>query len=174
MNIFFKPKSQTGFSMIELLLVAAIVVILSGLALSAAARVQGVGKAAVCRGNLRQWGLATHLFAADNNDYLPSNEGQVFFTNQRILFESQTTRNIEALVHKLTHIESQASQPIEISTLHYETLGRLWLERDDRERPIVLFMGNYTANIRSGQAQLNLPIFATNIERLLNNLRSQP
>ena len=108
-----------------------------------------------------------------NNDYLPSNEGQVFFTNQRILFESQTTRNIEALVHKLTRIESQASQPIEISTLHYETLGRLWLERDDRERPIVLFMGNYTANIRSGQAQLNLPIFAANLEKLLSNLRSQ-
>jgi prepilin-type N-terminal cleavage/methylation domain-containing protein/prepilin-type processing-associated H-X9-DG protein len=60
-----------GFTLVELMLVIAVIAILAALLLPAVAgvkrRAQGVG----CRNNLRQWGIATHLFANDHEDLLP-------------------------------------------------------------------------------------------------------
>ena len=117
--------------------------------------------------------LNARMGKKQNSIYVPGDQGQLYFTNQRVLFDSSTTRNVEALIHKLMRIETQTPQPTQISPLNYETLSRLWLERDDRERPIVLFIGNYTADLKSGQAQLSVPIFSGHLEKLLKNLRSQ-
>lgn len=62
---------QTAFSLVELLVVVAIVAILAGLLLPAIGRARLQTLDSSCRANLRQWGIATHLFAADNQDYLP-------------------------------------------------------------------------------------------------------
>jgi len=60
-----------GFTLLELLLTLVLIAVLAGLLLPALgrgrAKVQGVG----CLANLRQWGLATFNWAAENSDLLP-------------------------------------------------------------------------------------------------------
>jgi len=49
----------------------AVIAILAALLLSATSHVKASAQAVTCKNNLRQWGTATQLFAAENNDYLP-------------------------------------------------------------------------------------------------------
>lgn len=64
-------KSERAFTLIELLVVIAILGILASLLLPALTRAKEKAHAIACLNHLRQWGQATHLFAADNNDLLP-------------------------------------------------------------------------------------------------------
>src|SRR5436190_22453005 len=64
-------KSQRAFTLIELLVVIAIIGILAGLLLPSLNRAKQAAKATSCLNNLKQWGLATQLFAGDNGDLLP-------------------------------------------------------------------------------------------------------
>jgi prepilin-type processing-associated H-X9-DG protein len=57
--------------LLELLVVIAVIGILAALVVPAMARARSAGKSTVCLGNLRQWGLATHLYATDHEDFLP-------------------------------------------------------------------------------------------------------
>jgi prepilin-type N-terminal cleavage/methylation domain-containing protein/prepilin-type processing-associated H-X9-DG protein len=70
-----RPRSRGyAFTLIELLVVIAIISILAGLMLPALARAKAKGYNAVCVNNLRQLGIATRLYADDNNNRLPSAE----------------------------------------------------------------------------------------------------
>ena len=64
-------KRAVAFTLIELLVVIAIVAIVAGLLLPVLNRVKGNVQDFACMNNLRQWGIATHLYAVDNDDYLP-------------------------------------------------------------------------------------------------------
>ena len=65
------PWRRTGFTLLELLVVIAVIAILAALLLPALSRAKSAAVAIACRSNLKQWGLATHLYAAGHDDFLP-------------------------------------------------------------------------------------------------------
>jgi prepilin-type N-terminal cleavage/methylation domain-containing protein len=64
-------KFRRAFTLIELLVVVAIIAILASLLLPALNRAKQATQAISCLNNLTQWGAAAHLFAGENEDFLP-------------------------------------------------------------------------------------------------------
>lgn len=63
---------RRAFTLIELLIVVAIIGLLAGLLLPALGRARERGRRAVCRSNLRQVAIAAHCYVDDNNGRFPT------------------------------------------------------------------------------------------------------
>ncbi|SPE59052.1 conserved exported hypothetical protein [Verrucomicrobia bacterium] len=60
-----------AFTLVELLVVVAILALLAALLLPGLARGKETARSTSCLNNLRQWGLAHRMYADDNKDFLP-------------------------------------------------------------------------------------------------------
>ena len=64
-------SKEKGFTLIELLVVIAVIAVLMGILMPALQRAREQGKRTLCLNNLRQLGLATHLYAEDYDNKVP-------------------------------------------------------------------------------------------------------
>ena len=70
-----------AFTLVELLVVMAIIAVLASLGYAGAGAVIGKGHATKCLSNMRQIGAAMQMFAADNDGHLPGTSHGVSWTN---------------------------------------------------------------------------------------------
>lgn len=78
-----KSNSPPGFTLVELLVVIAVIAILAALLLPALGRAKSYGRQTRCLNQMRQIGLATALYAQDSGDEFPRSQHSALAYHQQ-------------------------------------------------------------------------------------------
>lgn len=81
----YRRSRQIAFTLVELLVVVAIIAILAALLLPALSKAKARGLTTVCLNNLKQLQTCCNMYAHDNNDFLPPN---------RFIYDTTLTNNL--------------------------------------------------------------------------------
>jgi prepilin-type N-terminal cleavage/methylation domain-containing protein len=74
---------QRGFTLLEILVVIAIVAILTGILFPVVMKARGLGQRTACLNNLRQLGMAFTLYSDDNNEQFPNTGDNLLWTGEQ-------------------------------------------------------------------------------------------
>jgi len=67
-------RQRMGFTLVEMLVVIAVIAILSSLLLPALQQAKATARSIICLGQLKQGGVALSLYADDNSEFLPPSQ----------------------------------------------------------------------------------------------------
>lgn len=87
MNMNTKSSPVSGFSLFELCVAMALVVVLALLSVSAVRSTRERSNAMKCVGNLRQWGALINLYTVDHQGFFPMNQTPRESGGKKLFFE---------------------------------------------------------------------------------------
>ncbi len=141
-------RKRQGFTLVELLIVFALVFILASLFFAVFSRVQEKGRQSVCLGNLQQIFLAMQQYVQDNNGYYPSlsvsqtewvTSIQPYVHSQQVFVCSSASQNItNGLIPNVSYdyhiirLNHGASRPVFESRneSNLSNSSKIWLNTD--------------------------------------------
>jgi len=83
-------KRRRAFTLIELLVVIATIALLLGILMPSLQRARKMAHGLVCRSNVKQWGLISHMYAQDNWSRLPQSIAGGTLTAQQAYWIMET------------------------------------------------------------------------------------
>jgi prepilin-type N-terminal cleavage/methylation domain-containing protein len=136
-------KHKTGFSLVELLLVIAVIAILAALLLPVLGRTKNSAKRTSCLNNLRQINLGIHMYCDDLSDTTPGTQSGTVTTNVPWIAYKELMKNYVGLNGQSSSNDNVFACPadtfyffgISIKTNGSGTKGNLYVPQSHHNQP---------------------------------------